>query len=91
MQSTWSRDECGFSAHLGSNFIFSCGSRPGAGDLDEGLNRLIDVASIDVRVDNKLEKLARRERGDSCAIEVGIDMRGILPQKVQGSGVIQIH
>ncbi len=78
-------------AHLGSNLVLSCGSRPGAGDLDERLNGLVDVASIDVGVHRKLEELARRQGGNSRALKVAVDVRSILPQEVQGAGMVQIH
>ncbi len=42
--------ECGYTAHLGSDLLLSSGSRPEAKDLDERLDGLPDVASIDVWV-----------------------------------------
>ena len=88
----WSRVESACCrAHLCSNLVLSCGSRPGAGDLDERFDGLVDVASINVGVHRKLEQLARRQRGDSCALKVAVDVRSVLPQKVQGARVVQVH
>ena len=57
----------------------------------ERFEGLVDVASINVGVHRKLEQLARRQRGDSCALKVAVDVRSVLPQKVQGARVVQVH
>lgn len=65
-------------------------SSPGR-NLHQPLHGRVYVVVRDGRVHRELEQLAHRERGHATLAKVVVDMLAVLPQEIQGLGVIQVH
>jgi hypothetical protein len=63
---------------------------PGS-EVHEPLQLLIQRLCRDVGADNEVIQLLHGQRRDAGALEEGVHVLDVLPQKVEGARVVQVH